>query len=257
MKTSSIKIIIIDDEPRGRSTLQQMLAQYSDLEVVSTAASAEEGIAEIKKWSPDLIFLDIEMPFQTGFDMLEQMHPIDFEVVFVTAFDQYAIKAFKYNAVDYLLKPVDWDELERVLDKVRAQRLSKPGAPARQFEEVLHKLRNLHTNFDKLALPTSDGLIFIQISDIIRLQSDSNYTQFYLVGNEKILVTRTLGEYDELLKDHNFCRVHHSHLINLAQIKRYVKNDGGYALMTDDSKVEISRRKKDEFLQMLEGQFKG
>jgi two-component system LytT family response regulator len=257
METDSIKIIVVDDEPRGRNTLQQLLSQHDDLEVVATAASAEEGIREITARHPDLIFLDIEMPFQTGFDMLELLRPVQFEVVFVTAYDQYAVKAFKYNAIDYVLKPVDFDELDRVLDKVRTRLREKTPPPARQFEEVLHKLRNINNNFDKLALPTSDGLIFIQINDVIRLQSDSNYTLFHLLGNEKILVTRTLGDYEELLREHNFCRVHHSHLINLSHLKRYIKTDGGYALMVDDSKVEISRRKKDEFLAMLDGQFKG
>lgn len=246
-----MKAILIDDEHNATEALQNMLRMVTpDVEVIGLANAAQQGLEMIQALQPDLVFLDIQMPYMTGFELLEKLGRFNFSVIFTTAYDQYALQAFKVSAVDYLLKPIDMDELEAAVEKVRERRKqAQPDFGA--LEQLFKQVKKAHA--ERLALPTSDGLVFIAIEDIIRLQSDSNYTTFYLTRKEKIIVSKTLGEYEPTLAAQNFCRVHHSHIINMAHIKRYFKNDGGYAEMSDGSKVEISRRKKDDFLAKLVG----
>ena len=245
-----MKAILIDDEQNATEALQNMLRMVTpDVEVIGAANTAQKGLDMIQSLQPDLVFLDIQMPYMTGFELLEKLGRFSFSVIFTTAYDQYALQAFKVSAVDYLLKPIDMDELEAAVEKVRERR-KQPQADFGVLEQLFKQVKKAHT--ERLALPTSDGLVFIAIEDIIRLQSDSNYTTFYLTRKEKIVVSRTLGDYEPTLTAQNFCRVHHSHIINMAHLKRYFKNDGGYAEMSDGSKVEISRRKKDNFMAKLE-----
>ena len=245
-----MKAILIDDEQNATEALQNMLRMVTpDVEVIGAANTAQKGLDMIQSLQPDLVFLDIQMPYMTGFELLEKLGRFSFSVIFTTAYDQYALQAFKVSAVDYLLKPIDMDELEAAVEKVRERR-KQPQADFGVLEQLFKQVKKAHT--ERLALPTSDGLVFIAIEDIIRLQSDSNYTTFYLTRKEKIVVSRTLGDYEPTLTAQNFCRVHHSHIINMAHLKRYFKNDGGYAEMSDGSKVEISRRKKDDFMAKLE-----
>lgn len=241
--------ILIDDEPNATEALTNMLRMTApDVEVIGVANDPFLGIEKLRTMPPDLLFLDIQMPHMTGFELLEKLGKVSFPVIFTTAYDQYALQAFKVSATDYLLKPIDLDELEAAVDKVRKQqKIARSGFEA--LEQLFRQVRRPEPQ--RLALPVGDGLVFVLLSDIVRLQSDSNYTTFHLTGKQKVLVSRTMGEYEDLLVKQNYCRIHHSHIINLAHLQRYVKTDGGYVEMSDGSKVEISRRKRDDFLAML------
>lgn len=244
-----IQAIIIDDEAGNRENLQNLLKRHcTNVSVTGTAASAIEGIDAIEHHRPDLVFLDIEMPNGNGFDLLESLPKIDFEVIFVTAFDHYAIKAIKFCALDYLLKPIDLLEL-----KVAVQKVGEKMANARKNEkmEVFMQNRRNPQAVKKIALPTADKVDFVSVNEILRCQAESNYTHIFLTNGQKILVSRTLKEYEELLADFNFLRVHQSHLINVAEVKTYVKRDGGYIVMSDESEVTVSRQKKDTLLERL------
>lgn len=241
--------ILIDDEPNATEALTNMLRMTTpDVAVIAVANDPQQGIEILRATPPDLLFLDIQMPHVNGFELLEKLGKINFNVIFTTAYDQYALQAFKVSAVDYLLKPIDMDELEAAVAKVRS-RLQATRQDYSAFEKLFEQVQKPEPR--RIALPVGDGLMFVPLSDIVRLQSDSNYTMFYLVNRDKVLVSRTLGDYETMLAGQHFCRVHHSHLINLAHLRRYVKSDGGYAEMSDGSKVEISRRKKDDFVAML------
>jgi len=246
-----MKAILIDDEPNATEALTNMLRMTApDVEVIAVANNPLIGLEQLQTLQPDLLFLDIQMPRMTGFELLEKLDKFNFSVIFTTAYDQYALQAFKVSAVDYLLKPIDLDELEAAVGKVR-DRMQSAQPDFSALEQLFQQVQKPEPQ--RIALPISDGLMFVQVADIVRLQSDSNYTTFYFTNREKILVSRTMGYFETMLAKQNFCRVHHSHLINMAQISRYVRTDGGYAEMSDGSKVEISRRKKDDFVAMMEG----
>ncbi|UTW64284.1 response regulator transcription factor [bacterium SCSIO 12741] len=248
MKNDNIRVIIVDDEEGARESLTNLLEKYvDDVKIIAKAESIASAMEKINKYKPDLVFLDIEMPFGSGFELLERMQPIDFNIIFVTAYDHYALKAIKFSALDYLLKPVDIDELRKAVDKHRETR---EAAPAESYQNLVENLRSESTE-RKLAIPDSNGIIFVKISDIIRCESDGNYTRIFLKTGKKILASKTLGEYESLLENEYFYRVHRSHLINLQHIKKYLKGEGGYVVMSDDSKVDVSRRKKSGFMEML------
>ena len=252
----AITALIVDDERRSRETLASLIEKYCPvLKVIGFADSAATGAEAIKLQSPDLVFLDIEMPFGSGFDMLEKLGDYSFEVVFTTAYDQYALRAFKFSALDYLLKPIDRDDLIEAVGRVEKRVSKKQNSLSKEANEhlevLLHNIKNKHLHASKIALPTSDGIVFVQVNDIIRCESERNYTNFYMSGGEKILITRTLKEFELMLTDFDFFRVHHSHLINLAYVKRYIKSDGGSLMMIDESIVQISRKYKDVLLQKL------
>lgn len=242
-----IKTIIIDDEPRGRDTLKTLLTKHCpDVSVSGEAASVVEGFKLITKEAPDLVFLDIEMPGNNGFDLLEMFSSIPFKVIFTTAYDKYAIKAIKYSAMDYLLKPIDIDELKEAVSRIE----TKKDLGQAKYEALLNNIKSDNKR-KKVAIPDIEGLIFVFIDEIVRCESDSNYTYIYLINKKKITASRTLGDFEELFSEENFFRVHRSHLINLDHLKKYIKGDGGFAVMADDSRVEVSRRKKPEFLEVL------
>ena len=244
-----IKSVIIDDEPEGRKVLSNILTNYCQgVMVLGEADGVVSGIELIDKVQPDVLFLDIQMNDGTGFDILTHFYPADFYVVFVTAYDQYAIKAIKFSAFDYLLKPIDPQKLIETVN--RLQNLPERN---RQSSEQLEVLLNNKNKVSKIALPTINGYRFVKISDVIRCESDSNYTKFYLHTGEHIVVTRTLKEFETLLKDESFIRVHQSHLINVDFVEQYIKGEGGVAIMSDGAEIEISRRRKDQF---LKGMFK-
>lgn len=241
-----IYAIIIDDEEEGRTTLKNILNHFcKNVDVIAEAESVKTGLAALQDHRCDLLFLDIQLQDGTGFDILEGTERLDFKTIFVTAYDQYAIKAFKFSAFDYLLKPIDPEQLMSAIEKVESQ--TKPDNP---FDGVKMLLEN-QQKIRNIALPSFDGIRFIKISQIIRCQAESNYTRFYLSSGENILITNTLKEYDEMLSEMDFCRVHQSHLINLDHVEQYLKGDGGAAVMSDGSEVEVSRRKKDEFLRRM------
>ena len=225
-----------------RKTLTILLKEYCPVvQLIEQCSDAETGIKAIKERKPDLVFLDIEMPNMNGFEMLEKLPEINFEIIFTTGYDQYAIKAFHFSALDYLLKPVERVELQRAVQKV-SQRLHSPLP--QQMEILLQKLHQPASPVQKIALPTMEGLQMIALGSIISCASDSNYTTFLLKNKQKIIVSRPLKEIEELLEEYSFLRVHNSYLVNLNEIDKYIKGEGGYLMMTDGSTIDVSRSKK-------------
>ncbi|MBC7864879.1 MAG: response regulator transcription factor [Bacteroidia bacterium] len=245
-----IRAIIVDDEAKSRTTLSALLTRHcTNVTVVQMADSVETALIAIEKNKPDVVFLDIEMPFASGFTLLEKIKNPDFGIIFCTAYDAYAIKAIKFSALDYLLKPVDVDELIAAVNKIEEkQKSTKRQTP--DFELLLSNLKQKN-NAGKIAVPTFDGLQMISVAEIIKCTASESYTQISLQNGTKIMVSRILKEYDDLLSEMNFFRVHNSCLINLAHVSKYVKGDGGYVVMTDGESVEVSRRKKAELLERL------
>lgn len=240
--------IIIDDEQKGRIALKQKLADYcANVQLIGEAESGEEGIKLIEKHQPDIVFLDIEMPRMDGFEMLQKLTEKNFHIIFTTAYDHYAIKAIKYAAFDYLLKPIDIEELQAAVLKVDAKQDSQVKT---QIELLRQGMQQPRRQLNKLAIPTLEGLLFYDISDIVHLEANSNYTNIYLLNKTKIIASKTLKEFEELLPEDIFFRTHHSYLINLNFIVRYIKGDGGQIELQNGSYVEVSRRKKEEFLKI-------
>jgi len=244
-----IKSIIIDDEIHCRKTLVMLLKEYCpDVQVKEQCEDGESGLAAIQSIKPDLVFLDIEMPNMNGFEMLEKLPGINFEIIFTTSYDQYAIKAIRFSALDYLLKPVDREELQRSVQKV-SHRLQFPLP--QQLEILLQKLHQPVSAIQKIALPTMEGLQMIALDSIISCASDSNYTILLLKNKQKLVVSRTLKEIEEMLEDYSFLRVHNSYVINLNEVNKYIKGEGGYVVMSDDSSVDVSRSRKEMLLKKL------
>ena len=240
--------IIIDDEQKGRIALKQKLLDYcADVQLTGEAENGEEGMKLIEKNKPDIVFLDIEMPRMDGFEMLHRLPEKNFHLIFTTAYDQYAIKAIKYAAFDYLLKPIDIEELKSAVSKINSQPTVHTEKKLAALEENLRG-KNV---FNKLAIHTLEGLLFFTISDIIHLEAQSNYTVIYFSNQHKITASRTLKDFEELLPQDIFFRPHHSHLINLNYIKRYIKGDGGQIELQNGTYVDVSRRKKEEFLKLI------
>ena len=242
-----IKAVIIDDEAESRNVVSNILNNFcTGINMLGEADNVASGVKLIRQTNPDLVFLDIQMPDGTGFALLEQISEINFHVVFVTAYEQYAIKAIKFSALDYLLKPIDPGQLIEAVEKVKKMLPEKDQSTARIFNLLKNK-----KDISKIALPTLNGFRFVRINDIIRCESDNNYTIIYLHTAEKVVVTHTLKEYESLLKSESFVRVHQSHLINLNYVDQYIKGDGGTVIMSDGSEIEVSRRKKDLFLKSM------
>lgn len=243
----TLTAVIIDDEMHSVDVLKTLLETYCPaVRVVGQADNSTTGRKVIGEQSPDIVFLDIEMPFGTGFDMLDAIEPKNTSVIFVTAYDHYALKAIKYYAIDYLLKPVDIDELKLAVKRVEERKEQQSGSalPVSLLKTYLEK----GVDNSKIALPMADGLQFVNRHEIVRCEACGNYTRIYLQENRTYMVARTLGEYEELLSPYNFLRIHHAHLINLDHIERYVRGEGGYVIMSDGAVVDISRRKKQDFL---------
>ena len=240
--------LIIDDESNARNALKNLLSKHcQQINVIGEAQNVAEGLSAIRKYSPDLIFLDVQMPDGTGFDLLEQIGDVRFKVIFASAYDKFAIQAFRFSALDYLQKPV---EPEKLIDAC-----SKLGPADDKYDELNKKLEVLLSNknsFEKITLPTLDGIIFVKIKEIVRCESDNNYTNFFLKDGKRILVSKTLKEYDEMLSPFNFFRIHKSYLINLAFLEQYKKGEGGYVIMEDGAELEVSRRRKEDFMQALQ-----
>lgn len=245
-----MRAILIDDEDGSRESLARLIEKYcKNIQIVAKADSMLSGLTAIQQHEPDLVFLDIEMPNGTGFDLLEKIKQIDFDVIFTTAYDHYAIRAIKFSAVDYILKPIDPDELVTAVNRVEAKQANKKGNNDK-YQTLLSNIKAGNA-LKKVAIPDGEGLLFINMSDIIRCDSDGNYTYFILTGGKKIVSSRTLGEYESMFEGENFFRVHRSHLVNLEHVKKYIKGEGGYVVLSDNSQVEVSRRKKNDFLEKL------
>lgn len=244
-----LKAIIIDDEAKSRDVLESLVSKFVDgVSVVATADSVTTGINAINKHEPDIVFLDIEMPRRDGFELLSAFDPVTFEVVFITAHEQYAHKAFRTSAIDYLLKPVDINLLKESLERVKEKR-SKEKVN-KNIQVFLNNLKAKQEN-QQIALATSDGLIFVKIDSIIYLRGDGAYTYFFLKTGKRITVSKNLKEYEELLKDYDFYRVHKSYLIHMHEMQKYVRGDGGYVVMSNGDSVDVSKRRKEGFLAAL------
>lgn len=241
-----VRSVIIDDEEKNVKILRHLIITYCQgVQVVGDANDAVKAEALIRLESPDLVFLDIEMPKGNAFDLLNKLVPFNFEVIFVTAFDEHAIKAFRYSALDYLLKPVNIEELKIAVSKA-IRRIGEKSVNRRLEEFLRHSTPGQDTN--RIALSTNDGLIFYDINEIVCCTAEGSYTRFDFTGNKQLLVTGTLKDYEERLPEKTFCRVHNSYLINLNHVRRYYRGRGGYVEMDNGSQIEVSARKKDEFL---------
>ena len=245
-----IKVIIIDDEQNSIEAMQWELKAFEqDVEILASYSSPEEGLKAIENHEIDLLFLDIEMPIMNGFELLEKVDVIDFDVVFTTAYDQFALKAFKISAMDYLLKPVSFQELEKVIEKAK----SKKEEPViqKQLEMLFNFIKHKNPDFPTIALPTMEGLEFVRISKIINCESNSNYCYVNTIDGEKFLISKTLKQVEEMLKGHNFVRVHNSHLVNLLYVKRYIKGRGGELILQNGTYIPVSRNKKEDLLKLF------
>lgn len=243
-----IKAIIIDDVEQARITLRKDLEVYApDVKVVGEASGVIEGAKLLKNTNTDILFLDIQMMDGSGFDLLDILKEIRFKIIFITASDAHAIKAFRYAAIDYLLKPVDPDQLKDALEKFRQNRIDE-NEKYKLLNESL-KLNKLH---ERIALHSQERINIVSIKDILRCESDGNYTNFIFTNKTTMLVSKTLKEFEDLLTENGFFRVHQSHLINTKFIKEFIKTDGGYFLMTDGSSVPVSTRKRADVMKMLE-----
>ena len=244
-----IKAIIVDDEPNCCKTLSLLLDRYcKEVQVTGIFHNGLDALQAINASTPDLVFLDVEMPKMNGFEMLEKLAAINFHLIFTTSYDQYALKAFRFSAIDYLLKPVDREELQNAVQKI----LKRPEMPAaEQLQILFQKLHHPPAAVTKIALPTMEGLQMIPVQSIISCEANDNYTTLVLKGNKKLVVSCTLKVIEEMLEEHSFVRVHRSFLVNLDEVEKYVKADGGYVVMSDGSNIFISRNKKEELLQKL------
>ena len=242
-----IKAILVDDEMHCLDTLSILLKEYCpEVQILAQCRSAKAGLEAIEKFKPNLVFLDIEMPAMNGFEMLEQFAQINFAIVFTTSYDQYAIKAIRFSALDYLLKPIDPKELIAAVHKVQTQ---KQLPAAEQFEILFSRIQNKESAFRKMAVPTSEGFELIAADQILRCEADDNYTHLFLKNKTKIIACRTLKEVEEQLQDFSyFVRVHHSYLVNMNEVTRYVRGEGGYVIMSDGSSVNVSRSRKEALL---------
>lgn len=246
-----IRSIIVDDELKSRESLKILVEEFcNDISVVAMCKDVTETVERIDALKPDLVFLDIQLQRETGFDLLSRYDHCPFEVIFTTAYSEYAIQAFKFSAIDYLLKPIDLEELRASIAKVQRR---KDNSVTERLQQLIENLNSSSRENYKLALPTSDGLIFVKINDILYCAASSNYTEITMTDNKKYLVTRTLKEYDEMLSGQNFYRIHHSYLINLDGVKKYVRGEGGYVIMSNDKSLDVSKRKRDGFLEKISG----
>ena len=245
-----IKTVIVEDELKSRDMLAAMIRKITpELDIVGLAGNVSEAEKLIRELKPELVFLDISMPDGSGFDLLEKVSGQKFELIFATASDQHAIRAIKFSACDYLLKPIDMDELKLAVEKVVQKKQSVPNMENLQF--LIQHLRRADDNFQKITLPTGNAYEIVNVKDIVRCEADGSYTTFYLSDKRKLMISAGLKHYEELLPENDFIRVHHHHLINMQHVLRFLKEDGGYAVMSDGSKIEMSRRKKEAFMEKL------
>jgi two-component system LytT family response regulator len=250
-----LTVLLIDDEANSRQALRNLLTSLCpEVQILGEAKNADMGMELIHLLKPQAIFLDIQMPGKTGFEMLAALPQINFDIIFTTAYHDYAVKAFRFSAIDYLLKPIDPDDLVDAVARVTTKQ--KPASAGqvdllKQLWQQMNTGKAGQTGNQKLALATQEGIHLIEVKDIIWCESLGSYTKFYLVNGEKLITSKLIKEYEEILTDYHFFRVHQSYLINLQHIKKYVRGDGGQAWMSDGAEIEVARRRKDEFLAML------
>ena len=247
-----MRVIIVDDEVTSAQVLEELIKHYlPQLKVVAVCHKPMDAVARISSQHPDIVFMDIELPGMSGFDILEKIGDIHFEVIFTTAHIQYGIKAIQFSAIDYLLKPIQVEELKLAVQRVEAHKaVSDPIEKVRNlFENV--RLLNNNDPFNRIAFPTSDGLKFIYLDQIVRCMASNNYTFIFLANQEKFLISKSLKDVENILPATMFCRIHNSHLVNLKYIRKLIKGDINLLVMNDNTELEVSRRKKDELVRIL------
>lgn len=249
-----ITAVLIDDDNNLRIGMKALLERFApNIKIIGEADSVASGYNILNKIMPQVVFLDIQLNDGTGFDILEKLKnkngEIKTNIVFITAHEQYAIKAFRFSALDFLLKPVDPEDLQKVVEKINAA--IEKNNNFSHIDLLLENIRKKVDNFKRIALSNSDGIHLFEVNDIIRCESEDNYTKFFIKNAKPVLISKTLKDYEELLSEHGFERIHQSHLINLNYLKSYIKKDGGYVIMQDDSHLPISQRKKERLQNIL------
>jgi len=242
------KAIIIEDEAKGLNNLKNLLKEHCpQVNIIGDAGSISEGAALLEEESPDMAFLDISLPDGLVFQLLNQIRPIDFEVIFVTAYEEYAVKACEYSSIGYILKPIDPDALKEAVARINLRQNS-------EVEKRLDLFNSYYNNpnaFTKMSISALDGIYFVNIADIVRFEAEDNYTHIYLKSGERITASKTIKAYEDLLAPFNFYRVHKRHVINLNFMRKFVKGDGGYLVMDDDIQIEVSRRRRPAFMERM------
>jgi len=247
-----IRTIVIEDEEYSRTMLVNLLREHCpQIKVVAEADSVQPGLTAIVEQKPQLVFLDIELQSETAFEILERLPEVGFELIFTTAFDHYALKAIKFCAIDYLLKPIDLNELLIAVSKAE-KRLNREYMN-KNLEALMNNIKSNSQNNHRIALPTLEGLLFIKVSDIIYCESNGPYTCFFLKQPEKIITSRNLKEYEDLLSEYNFFRIHKSYLVNLQEIQKYVRGEGGQLIMSNGAALAVSKQRKEEFMNIYSG----
>ncbi|UTW62069.1 response regulator transcription factor [bacterium SCSIO 12741] len=251
---TALKALIIDDEPKARRTLATLLSDYCDpVTIVGQAESVQEALQLLKQEKPDVVFLDIDMPVESGFKLFDYVNPVEFHTVFVTAYDQYAIKAFKQAALGYLLKPVQIQELKAVVERCRTA--VSQQMRSEQLSILQEYIKPSPTPSDKrIALPVANGFLFKKEKELVCLKADGSYTEIFTVTGERLVISKKLGELEDLLSQNTFYRCHRSYIINLNEIHQFVRESGGYLLLTGDCTATVSKDKREELLQKIAGQ---
>lgn len=244
-----ITATIVDDEPDCCEALETLLERYCpEVQILDICYTAEAAIQSIKERKPQILFLDVEMPFMNGFQLLEKLGNINFELIFTTSYDQYAVKAIHFSALEYLLKPIDLDELQEAVRKA-IKRNSFPQPE--QLKILLEKLKQPAVLFNKVAIPTMEGFQLVLAESIIKCEAENNYTILYLKDKRKLVASRNLKDMEEMLESYSFIRVHNSYLVNINEVEKYIKGEGGYLVMSDTSTVRVSRSRKELLLKKI------
>lgn len=246
-----MRSIIVDDEPKNVRILEKLLTDYcDDVNIIGTAGDANAALQIIEHLKPELVFLDIEMPNGNAFELLDKLMPINFEIIFITAFESYSLKAFKYSALDYLLKPVSIEELQNAVAKAKEN--TKFKNINLQVKSLLQNINNPKTGIQKLAVHTIEGLEFVKLEDIVRLESKGSYSVIYLNDSKSIITSKNIKDFEVILPEDVFFRVHNSHIVSLNAIKKYHKGRGGYIILNDGTNIEVAARRKNDFLARFE-----
>ena len=250
--TENISVLIVDDEFQSRKLITKMLSLFfPEISIISEAASVKEALLCMEHTKPELIFLDIQLQKENGFDLLNKITNYCFELIFITAYNEFAVKAFRYNALDYLMKPVDADEfreaVKKALNKIKESKKTSPV----QLELLNQQLKQPQKLPDRIVIPSAEGYLVIPIDNISYCHANSNYTEFYFTDKTKVISSYNMGQYEDILNEHNFFRIHRSYIINLAHVRMYKKGEGGIVVMNDGKEIEVSRRNKEAFLRLF------
>jgi two-component system, LytTR family, response regulator len=246
-----MKAILVDDEKDSLKILEALIKKCApEVEVIASCYDATDATSKIKKLKPDIVFLDVEMRGLTGFDLLAQISAKDFEVIFTTSHERFALKALKAGAIDYLVKPVQAEDLQQAIKKVQAKQMHTSSSQ-QQLEMLMNYFKPQKPKVRRVALTASDHLVFVDTNDIVYCESDSNYTTFFLTKGDKVVISKTLKDVEEILEGDDFFRIHASYLINMKHVSKFTRGDGGYVVMSNNQQLTVSRKKKDEFFEMF------